>query len=337
MGTKRKAEKAAGIDVSAKTLHLALEGRDQVDVFDNTREGHAKLIKLITKGGRTARIVVEATSTYHLDLALALEDHERCRVMVVNPRQSHHFQQARNVRAKTDTVDANTLRSYAKDMPFQEWKRPSKLALQLRSVARYVSQLTKARTILKAQIHAAKITDTADPWILEQQKLRLHQFDDDIKLATMHLQKLVGEVDEARAAVNVLVTIPGVGRATATRLVCEYMFLDRELTAAQITAWAGLDPKPRESGTSVNRRRSISKRGSARVRSMLYMPALAAIRCDGPWADLHARLKERGRPGKVGLTAVMRKMLVTSWAMYCSGTAWDATLASPRHPVLAAA
>ncbi len=322
--------RAVGIDVSAREVHVAAEGRDDIARFENTPVGFKRLLHYVTKARvREVRVVLEATGTYHLDLACALDDHPKCRVMVVNPRIARNFHDI-GKRAKTDRVDAASLLSFAQRMDFQPWTRPSKPALEARATARYVDQLVKDQTRLKNQLHAAQATKTTPDWVRAELQQRLEATAQWVTLAKRKLVELIRAMPDTAQTLDVLQTVLGIGTDTAAQLVAEYAFLDPEMTGKQLTAWAGLDPLPQESGTSVKGRRGMSKRGNARVRQMLFMSALAASR-QGPFADLKARVAARSGQKKVGLGAVMRKLLIVTWAMFRTRMPWDPELAAPRE------
>jgi transposase len=334
MASKHR-ERAVAIDVSAKELHVAVEGGD-IGTFDNSVSGRNKLVTRLTKGGMKAKVVMEATGTYHVDLACLLAKHPRCMVSVVNPRTANHFHHAQNIRAKTDKVDAASLLQYALRMPFVPWICPSDAALELRSAARHVDQLVKEQTRMKNQLHAAGATSTSPDWVLGQLQRRLDDIGQMIAAGEQALLKMARKSPEINDAVERLDGVPGVGPATAVRLVAEFLFVQPDMRGSEITAWAGLDPRARESGTSVRGRRSMSKRGNARVRRLLYMPALTAVRKEGPLQRLHQRVKARSGHAMVGIGAVMRKLLVVTWAMYRHQEAWDPAKLEPRKVSAAA-
>ena len=335
MSRTQKKVFAVGIDVSLKELHVAIEGANEVLVFDNDAVGHKKLATRLTKAGRHARVVVEATSTYHLDLAIRLARTPRCEVMVANPRATHAFHNARSVRAKTDKVDARTLVEFARSMPFVPWVAPDKAVLELRAIAVYLEQLIKDQTRAKNQLHAASATDTVPDWVADQLRRRIDELETAIEQAAAKL----AEHAEAHAfiaeTVRRLETIPGIGELTALRLTALFLVLDPTMTSKEITAWAGLDPRPKESGTSVRGRRPISKRGNSRARASLYMSAVTACRGKGPFRALYTRIsgtKEAPKkPKMVGLVAVMRKMLTIAWALHRTKTTWSAEKAFPSE------
>ncbi len=330
MGSRNQRDQAVGIDVSAKELHVAVENRDVV-VFDNTATGHKKLVAYVTEEGCHARVVLEATGAYHEALTVLLAKHQRCSVMVANPRATKHFHQAQGIRAKTDKVDAISLLQFALRMPFQEWQCPSDEALQLRASARFIDQLIKDQTRIKNQIHAAGVSSNNPPWVLQQLATRRRDIADMIRRGQAELLKMAKKNQELKHAVELLDSIPGIGAATAVRLVAEFLFLPDDMNGKEITAWVGLDPRPRESGSSVHGKRHMSKRGNARVRKLLFMPALTAVRKDGPLKDLKERVASRSGHKLVGIGAVMRKLLIVSWAIYRTKKPWDQRMVQPRR------
>lgn len=333
---RSKKEWSVGVDVSAKQLHVAIEGVDEVLVFNNDAAGFKALVGKLTKGGRCARVVLEATGTYHLDLALVLHRHKRCRVSVVNPRSTKNFHDALNVRAKTDKVDARILLIYAERMAFAEWEAPDGPTLEYRALARYYDQLVREQTRVKNHLHAALVTGTTPEWIVEQHRQRLADISTMMNMAQSKLDEFAAEHDDIGQQVRLLMTVPGIGKVTAHALVALYRLLDPDMTSSEITAWAGLDPRPKESGSSVRGRRGISKRGSARARRALYMPAVTVLRGNSPMRHHYDRVVARAGKNMIGIVAIMRKLLIISWAIHRTKVPWNADKARPRAERLAA-
>lgn len=326
-----------GIDVSAKQLHASAEGRGEVAKFDNDIAGFRKLRNYITKGRvQQVRVVLEATGSYHLDLACHIDDHKKCAVMVVNPRVAKAFQAANGGRAKTDKVDAVALMNFAQRMDFKPWTRPSDQNMELRATSRYVDQLVKTQTRLKNQLEAARATKTTPRWVVDGLAHQLEHTEAWVAAAKQKLVETAQANPDHAESMDLLDSIPGVAEQSAAQLVAEYAFLDPNMTSKQITAWAGLDPLPRESGTSVRGRRGMSKRGNARVRRILFMCAQTAAR-KGAMNDLKERVAARSGKKMIGVGAVMRKMLIVSWAMYRTRQPWDEQKVQPRRQARKAA
>src|SRR5262249_29292507 len=131
--------------------------------FANTPAGHRQLIKWSTKGGRSARVVLEATGVYGLDLALALDAAPRCEVMVINPRAARQFAEACLQRSSTDATMAIALAEYAARMEFVAWTPPSIAVRELRAIARRIATLTMEKTRELNRQHAAGATQDTPP------------------------------------------------------------------------------------------------------------------------------------------------------------------------------
>ena len=124
--------------------------------FANTPAGHRAFIKWALRQARCAKVCLEATGIYHLQLALALHRHPDIEVMVVNPCAARRFAQAHMVRAKTDAIDADGLLCYLQRMPFQPWLAPREAVLQLQGLAHRVVQLEKELARERSRLHAAR-------------------------------------------------------------------------------------------------------------------------------------------------------------------------------------
>src|SRR5262249_11910980 len=124
--------------------------------WPNTAAGHRQLGRWLTNGGATARVVLEATGVYSLDLALWLHHQPRIDVMVINPRVSKDFAGACGQRARTDTTAAHTLQEFAARMPFTPWEPPSAAVLAMRAVMRRVAALVALRVQEQNRLHALR-------------------------------------------------------------------------------------------------------------------------------------------------------------------------------------
>src|SRR5262245_46438130 len=123
MSSKAAQEAVVGIDVSARWVDVSRQRATAVDTgrFANDAPGHRHVVRWLTKSGGPARVVLEATGAYSLDLALALHAHKRVRVMVANPRAVKQFRDAWLQRARTDASSAAIVREFAQRMPFVPW------------------------------------------------------------------------------------------------------------------------------------------------------------------------------------------------------------------------
>ena len=153
-----KKQDRVGIDVSARSLEVCLErgGKRRRLEVANDDEGHRKLVRLLSKGGRSARVALEATGVYHLDLARALQAHARIEVMVVNPAVMRDFARALVQRSKTDVDDAEVGLEFVSRMPFTSWESPPQALFDLRALSRRISGLIDVTVAEQNRLHAVK-------------------------------------------------------------------------------------------------------------------------------------------------------------------------------------
>jgi transposase len=310
----------AGIDVSAKTLAVCRwrDGNENEQEFSNDAAGHRELLKWL---GRQARVCMEATGVYHLQLALMLRANG-VEVMVVNPRVAKDFARALSNRSKTDEVDAWTLLEFVRRMEFQAWQAPSGAVLELRELGRRLSELTRLSVEEKNRLHAKKVAAISAA-VVADVKQHIAQIGKRIKQIEKAAYEIVHEDDDLREQYGVLLTARGIGKRSAILLLTELAVLDPTMTVRQLVAYAGLDPREYESGTSVQKPARISKIGNARLRAILYMNALSAIRHDRGARLFYARLVARGKKPKQALVAVMRKLLHGIWIVLQRRVAFD--------------
>ena len=316
----------AGIDVSAKTLQVALARPghpSQQGTFANTPLGHRALLQWLAKGRACVRVGLEATGLYSRRIALALQGHRRMEVMVINPKAIKHYAQAHLQRAKTDPLDARLIVDYIQRMPFQPWQPPDQSSLQLQALTRRVGQL-------KRDLAAEQCRLQAEGYRAAPTRLIAH----DMQVHIRHLQRRIARLDEqAQALVEAtpalqtayqrLRSIPGIGPTSAMRLLAELAHLPAGMKPPQWVAYAGLDPRPRQSGTSLEAPRPIAKAGNKHLRTALYMPALVAVRHDRHIQAFYQKRLAAGQKPKQALVAVMRKLIHTIWGLWTHDQDFD--------------
>ncbi|WP_304426559.1 IS110 family transposase [uncultured Adlercreutzia sp.] len=137
-----------------------------------------------------------------------------------------------------------------------------------------------------------------------------------------------GEVESAMAALIAetcpqVLTVPGLGPKTAAQIVAEIGDPARFPDARAVCSYAGLDPRPCESGDFASEHRRITKTGSCHLRRALYLAAQANMRSDNVFRDYYERLRGRGKPHRLAAVATARKMLCVVWALMVSGEEFD--------------
>lgn len=306
-----------GIDVSSEKLVVemihASDGQIVKGEFDNTVTGHKKLLKFMTKHGRLAQACMEATGNYHFELALLLAKSGKVDVMVVNPKAMHHFGTAVLQRAKTDSCDAHIILEYLRRMDFVQWAVPSDNEIALQRYSRRLTQLKKSMAQEQNRRSAAEFQGKEGKEIIKSIDKVVSLLEKQIVKVQNLASELILSDEKLRKNYEILISAKGIAEISATQLLAELMLLPDGLKAEQWVAFAGLDPRPNESGNSLNKPRRISKRGNKYIRAALYMPALVAIRHDKNVKAYYEKLLAEGKKKMQAIVAVMRKLLLAIW------------------------
>lgn len=296
-----------GIDVSKASFEAYMQGKARS--FANTKSGFGQLLKW-SKGAD--RYVMEATGAYHFALADTLHA-AGCGVAVVNPRMASHYARAMGLCHKTDRADAKVLAIYAErnDVPAYV---PEPAALRrVRKLSRHRERIVQGVCVLKRQLSEPELDSFESKQLKAQMKLLKEQLK---KLEREVLDAIVAD-ERLATSFALLLSIPGLGQITAITLLAESGDIGRFPSAKHLASYAGVNPRLKESGTSLRAKPKMSKSGSSTMRKALYMSAMAAIRKDGPCKALFVRLQERGHTRMSALGAVMHKQLRIAYGV-CS-------------------
>lgn len=308
-----------GIDVSARLLEVQIQGHangpSKALSFPNTPTGHQQLIRRLNKQGRHARVVLEATGMYSLDLALALDKAPRIEVMVANPRSVSDFAKAHLQRSKTDAVDAKLLLVYAQRMDFRPWTPPTPEALELRAMTRRCLALTEQRTQEKNRLKTFQRCEAFPQSVRNDIEINIRHLDRRIQLLEKQALNLASQIPSLRQAMGHLTSVKGIADTSALRILAELIVLPKDMTVRQLVAHSGLDPRHHTSGTSVHRRPKISKVGNKYLRAALYMPAITAKQFEPNVGAFYDMLVDQGKKPMQAVVAVMRKLLHSIYGM----------------------
>lgn len=304
-----------GIDISKANLDCHAHPAGAERQFANTAKGHKALIEWLGQW-QVERIAFEATATYHRALEAALADWP---CVKLNPERARRFAQATGTLAKTDRIDAMLLARMAATL--QPPVRPAQSAeqAQLAELINARDGLVRDRTALKNRQKNLTIA------ILKRQcKQRLEQIERHIDALDAEIASLIAADAKLARRHEILTSIAGVGTLTANQLIATMPELG-SLDNKQAASLAGLAPAARQSGQWKGK--SFIRGGRANVRQALYMPALVAARFN---PDLKAKYKQlvgAGKPAKIAITAVMRKLVVTANALLKADRCWQQSLA----------
>jgi transposase len=304
---------SVGVDIAKDPLEVHLHPAGKASRFANDAKGCAALIAWL-KGLEVVRVAFEPTGAYHRAFERRLAE-AGLPLVKVNPRQARRFAEAIGRHAKTDAVDAAMLARFAAllEPPVRPVVSVTLDAMKELQVARRA--LVKDRVAARNRDHRHR-----SALLKRHARERLRQIDRQLAAidAALHAKLAADRALQARFAI--LVSIPGVGEATAFAMLIEMPELGA-LEPKAAASLAGLAPIARDSGQRSGKR--CIRGGRAHLRQALYMPALVAIRFNAAMKAKYDALRAAGKPPKLALTAIMRKLIILANALIRDGRIWS--------------
>lgn len=300
-----------GIDVAKDTVVLASEPAGRTGTFATDHAGLAALVAQC-QAPPVALVVLEATGGYEAPVVAALAS-AGLPVVIVNPRQVRDFAKATGRLAKTDAIDATVLALFGARVQPPVRPLPDAATQELQAL------LGRRRQLLD-MLHAERQRHaTSHGRVRANLRSHIHWLEKSLADTDDTLQQLIAASPLWRVQDELLQSVPGVGPTLASTLlgyVPELGHLDRR----QIAALIGVAPRARDSGTLHGRRTCWG--GRAPVRQVLHMAALVAARWNPILRAFYQRLRAAGKPAKLALTAVARKLLVLCNAILRDQRPW---------------
>lgn len=300
-----------GIDVAKDWLDIAIAGKPSVERIPNTAEA----IGAWLDRARPRLVAFEPTGGYERMLCHAL----RARAILfakVHPNEVIAFRQSRAIRAKTDRIDARLIAAFAAEELGRRGLRPSYLGDDvLRELAARRRQLVEA-----LQAERCRLALAQSPSVRQSLGLVIDALRHSLAILEAELAAHIAADPETTRLAALLQSLTGIGPVVAAALIADLPELGH-LSAKEIAALVGLAPHTRQSGKTRSRERT--GHGRPAVRRALSNAARASIRHPSPFKIFYDRLvRQNQRPGKVALTAVMRKLLVTANAIARDKQPW---------------
>ena len=276
--------------------------------FPNNPKGFQALQRWLTQKASCTHnqlhACMESTSTYGDALADFLHG-QGYLISMVNPRRTRNYADSQLTRTVNDTIDARLIADFCASQreTLIIWEPLSPAHRQLRD-------LTRARqALVDHRDRFANMLETAAGLARKTFLKQVRQLQRQIKELEKAIEQFVRLFPELHQQIQLADSIPGVGLVTAAVVVAELPPIEKIAQARQAVALFGLDPIKKTSGKTVDTPARVSRMGSRRGRKALYMPALAALRCNPIIRDLAQRLQSKGRTGKYVVVAAMRKLL----------------------------
>jgi transposase len=312
-----------GIDVAKAKLDCALrrpDGKFRTKVVDNRPAGFKVLSEWLQKqDAMTVHVCLEATGIYGEAVAEYLAA-QGMTVSVVNPAQIKAFGASRLVRTKTDKVDAQLIAGFCFERNPAPWQAPAPGEQVLRAMVLRLEALQTMR--LQESNRLAVARDAVRSGISSH----IEWLDKEIDTLVNRIRQHLDDDPSLRDKKALLESIPGLGERTIATLLAFYATPDRFGNARQAAAFAGLDPRQQESGSSVKGKPRLSKIGHAYLRKALYMPAMVALYKTAWGKRFRERLAASGKAPKLIIGAMMRKLIHVAFGVLKSGKCFNPTL-----------
>lgn len=292
-------------------------GQGKARKFSNDNPGAKQLYRWAKEksGVQLIHFCMEATGVYSQSLAVRLLGQGGCEVSIVNPAQIASFAKAQMRRSKTDQLDAEVIWDYAQSQQPHPWQAERQAVQHLAALVTQADALRKDLRAWHNRSHAYQYHPDL-PLTVQKTTAKVEQMlDRQLVKVEEEISRLCRDDEELKRDVELLCTIPGVAELTATRLLAYGKSTLTQRSPKQLTAHAGLAPRHRQSGTSINGRSRLSKQGDVRLRFLLYMPTIAAITFNPIIRHHYQRHLNNHKPKMVALMACMKKLLLMAQAI----------------------
>ena len=289
-----------GIDVGKNQLDINWPDQ-QSQQIPNSTSGVKRLLAKSLRSFPQTVLCLEATGGYEKTL-VALAAEQGLPLALANPKRVRDYARSKGILAKTDLIDARVIRNYAEDNQPSLWKAPPQWAGELAELVQRRDQLVNMRKDEKN-----RMDPPPDPAALKSIKEHLRFLDRSITKIEEAIAQTVAAYPDLKRAVKRLCQVKSIGLLTAQALLSAIPDLG-SYSDRQIASLAGLAPFNHDSGKHKGRR--CIQGGRSQARKALYMAAVVAAHHNPILSAFYQRLVEKGKPKKVALTAVMRKLLI---------------------------
>ena len=290
----------AGVDIGKASLDLSLVGK-KLCRFDNTAAGINALVKVLKKSGQPLQVICEPSGGYERDLLEALWA-AGLAVSLVHAARVRAFARAQGLLAKTDPIDAGVLREFGELLQPATLSAPSPERDRLAALVQRREQLVNL-----VAMEMQRLAQSRDDVVRKLGRRLLRALEKQIEQFEGMIKTQIEADATLKAQSERMQEVKGIGPVTASTLLAELPELGT-LNRNESGALAGLAPYNNDSGAHHGRR--VIRGGRVRVRRVLYMAATVAARFNPILKVFYNRLLKAGKPKKVALTAVTRKLVV---------------------------
>lgn len=287
-----------GVDLSSRSLDVYINGR--YIRFNNTESGRASMLNKLRSICDNMLIAYESTGWVSRNFSMYLDEKEVPHCCLI-PCRVRSYAKSQGIKAKNDRLDSRVIAEYAVNIKAAPDKPLNRKIQELRQLNNLRALVTKKLKDFK--VTTAAYTEESSLTVIEEIRSRLQE---KIKEIENKMQGIINETHLLRELYVFYLEQPGIGPVIAYNLICELPELGH-LSGKQVASLVGVAPFDYESGGKKGGRRI--RFGRKRIRNLLYMGMLQAIRKEGVTKTKYDRLRERGKSFKIAIVAVIRCQL----------------------------
>jgi transposase len=259
---------------------------------------------------------------YHQKFAYYLVDNG-CEISIVLPNKISNYIRTLELKTITDKSCSQAIAQFGLERKLDKWSKPKSIYKELQQLTRERGQIVQERSVIKNQIHAEKTESEPNQKSLERMQARIRFLNSQEKEIKADITDIVSKDSDLKQVINNITTIPGVGELTAVIVLAETNGFELIRNKSQLSSYAGLDVKEKQSGTSVKGKPRISKKGNRNLRKSMHLPSLTAVKWDENFKNIYARLISKNGIKMKALVAVQRKILELIYILFKNETVYD--------------
>ncbi len=325
-----------GIDISKDWFHACVSHKineGQITVcgqrrFKNEKKGHQQFKDWLEKHRKVKnvhyQVLLEVTGVYHERLLYFLNE-LGVYVCVEKPSRVKKYIEVLGYKSKTDKLDGRAIATMAIERKFDKWNPCSKKILEIRALLRHRKSLQVSRIQFSNQLHAMKTSVIEMSEVIKSLEEMIGVLNTKIK-AIEKQAYILAKIDEAlmKKVKMIADSVKGLGRLSVLTVIAETNGFTTFTSAKQLVSYAGYDVVENSSGKHKGKTR-ISKSGNTHIRSSMYMPAMAIVRCKfQPFYRIYQRIvKRNGAIKKKALVAIQRRLLVLIYTLWKKNEAFN--------------
>ena len=329
MTTKKVTKQIVGIDIGKDSFYACYKikySNDSVSIkgtksFNNDISGMQAFLLWCKRRDSSLEYrpiyIMEATGVYYENLTYFLYENNQ-KVSIQLAQKLAYFAKSNNLKTKTDKVDSKMIARFGVEKCSENlllWTPPSKKFKVIRDLSREHGSLKKELTVAKSQLHAMKHAHEIYSTVIVMKKEMINFYEKQLKQVEKELKSQVKSDAILAAKIKNIEGVKGLGFITIIKVISEANGFLLFKNIRQLVSYSGLDIVSKESGNHQGKTR-ISKKGNARIRAALYMPAMTASRHNKTLKVFYEHINQGRTIKKQGLIAVMRKLLILIYTLW---------------------